>query len=381
MKKRKWLGALLNIILPGLGSAYGGKVKKGLIFYIATLMLVIGIRFVAFNFTIFQTMFFAIFGWYIFLLISGFLDAKRYTRNETHKYDKWYVYLLAFVCHLVFVNLITGRNLEKVSLISFASIPTTAMDPALLVGDVIAFKKTKNIQRHDIVTFHYPPEPNTMYVKRCIGIPGDSLEIKAGTVFINHQPLDGSAYRYRYFVTTYGTPLNERMLKQLHIDARDFNMVSDSSYEMLLTQKEVVSLRTAKVIRSVISAFVNEDEIQSFVYPNSDDFSWNVDHYGPVYIPKKDGVITLNAKNIDLYRYCIEHEGGQSSLDSAVVRLNGQEPPSYTFKQNYYFVLGDNRHNSADSRFWGFVPEDLLIGKAMYLYWSDNWNRVGMDVK
>lgn len=381
MKKRKWLGVLLNFVLPGLGSAYGRKVKKGLILYICTILLVTSIRFIAFNFTVFQATFFIIFGWYIFLLISGFLDVKSKTTYEPHKYDKWYIYLLAFAGHLVFINLITGKNLEKVSPVSFASIPTSAMDPALLVGDVLAFKKTKDIQQNDIVTFYYPPEPNTMYIKRCIGLPGDSLEVKSGTVFINQKPLDGSAYRYRYFVATDGTSIEERLLRQLHIDAREINMVSDTLYEILLTPKEAEVLRTATVIRSVVSGFLHEDEIQSFVYPNSDDFSWNVDYYGPVYIPKKGGTITLNAKNLDLYRYCIEHEGGRSKIDSAIVRLNGQDPPSYTFTQNYYFVMGDNRHNSADSRFWGFVPEDLLIGKAMYLYWSKNWNRVGMEVK
>lgn len=116
------------------------------------------------------------------------------------------------------------------------------------------------------------------------------------------------------------------------------------------------------------------------IYPKSENLKWNTDFYGTIYIPRKGDKIQLTDENIDFYSKCIAFENESVERDNSGLKVNGHFMSTYEFKENYFFMMGDNRHNSLDSRFWGLLPEKLVIGKAMYLYWGQTSDRIGKKV-
>lgn len=138
--------------------------------YILFFVVLFSLRFVAYNFGLFLFSLALIIGYYLYLIVSGYREVKKDRVYAPVSFDKWYVYILVLVLHWVLVSAIRGRTLDKLTPINFASIPTPAMDPALLVGDILAFKKTRAIDRNDVTIFWFPNDVQTMYVKRCIGV-------------------------------------------------------------------------------------------------------------------------------------------------------------------------------------------------------------------
>ena len=380
MKKNKLLGSLLNFLLPGLGYFYGRKLKKALITYVLFFVVVFSIRFVSYNFVLFSISLTAVIGYYVYLFISGYRDVKRDYVYEPDSFDKWYTYLAALVTHWILVSSISGPTLDKITPINFAQIPTPAMDPTLLVGDKLAFKKTQSLERNDVAIFWFPDNVNTIYVKRCIGMPGDSLRIKNRTVLINGLPLTGTTLKFKYLVTTDGAEISSRILKKHRLTEADFFRVSANAYYFFLTEQQFTELKKETFLKMVEPTVAKEGESESMIFPNSDDLNWNTDFYGSIYIPKKGDKIPLTKKNISYYLKCIQFENELVEIDNSGLKINGQFVDSYTFKTNYFFMMGDNRHNSLDSRYWGFLPQDLVIGKAMFLYWGTTTDRIGKKV-
>jgi signal peptidase I len=380
MKKKKWLGSLLNLLVPGLGNVYGRNIKRGVFNYILFFLVVFSLRFVAYNFALFVVSLILILTVCLYLIVSAYLDVKKINVAEPTRFDKWYAYVLVLIVHGVLMNSINRRALDNLTPINFASIPTPAMEPSLLVGDVLAFKKTKVLERNDVTIFWFPDNKETMYVKRCIGMPGDSLKIENSTVLINGTPLTNVPLKFRYHILTDGAAISSRILERNQLNDDDYFQSSSDAYEFFLTEQQAKEFKTFSFLKSIDLAIAIQGEREPMIYPASKNLPWNADFYGAIYIPKKGDRIQLTEENIDLYFKCIQFENQLAERDHSGLKVNGKLITLYEFKENYFFMMGDNRHNSLDSRYWGLLPQELVIGKAMYLYWGQESDRIGKDV-
>ncbi len=379
MKKQKWTGAALNFLLPGLGQFYAHKINKGILVYLLFFVVVFGLRFIAYNFPLFIISIALIIGYYVFLVVSGYRDVNEDKEYEGIRFDRWYIYVMLIIFHWLFTGTLKGRMIDNSTPINFASIPTPAMDPTLQIGDIFAFQKIKAPERNDVTTFWFPDDPTTMYVKRCVGIPGDSLQIRNATVFVNGTLLKTVPMKFKYRVTTNGTQISERTLQLNDLSANDFIQLSGDDYHFFLTEQEAENLKKLPFVKHIQLSLADQNDNDPSSYPVSDNFHWNADFYGPLYIPRRGDKIELTEDNIDLYLKCILFENGSVQRKEDGLYIKSKLQRYYEFKDNYYFMMGDNRHNSWDSRYWGFLPEKLVIGKAMYLYWGKK-GRMGKKI-
>ena len=155
-------------------------------------------------------------------------------------------------------------------------------------------------------------------------------------------------------------------------------MLAPGIYEFLLTKEKVDALKKLPYVKAVESKFQPAGTPSPYqrLFPYDDKHLWNVDNYGAIYLPKEGATIALTQDNISIYQRCIvEFEGNKLDMRDGKFFINDKETTTYTFKQGYYWMMGDNRHNSADSRFWGFVPEDHIVGKAVFIWMS--WDSEG----
>jgi signal peptidase I len=218
-----------------------------------------------------------------------------------------------------------------------------------------------------------PIDKEENYIKRCIGTPGDTLLIRHALVYINGQKdevPEESQYAYTV-VTRDGAPLTKALSDKLDETEEVGPGYQPNSYQYVLTRKGAEMVKQDPNVVSVTPFLQDSGAFDHEVFPFSPDYHWNVDNFGPLYIPKEGATIKLDTANLHKYRRVIEaYEHNKVEVHGKDIMINGKPADSYTFKMNYYWMMGDNRHRSADSRYWGFVPEDHVVGKASFIWMS-----------
>ncbi len=411
-----------------------------------------------------------IFFGYIYFPIIGLLDKKTVYEGPSHSKDKEKKTKRSFgrewADAIVFA--VVAATIIRTFVIEAYKIPTTSMEGSLLAGDFLFVSKLnygartpitpiafpfahhtmpfnlgkayskiiqlgyyrlpgfEKIKNGDVVVFNYPGDAYQFaerpldkrenYVKRCVGIAGDTLEVKNKQLYINGiaQP-HYQNMQFEYIVKTNGTSLSADVIKSLGINwyndfpeiiytypngnqqmgftddignpvgptdelfaqFQNYLIQNKDSVAVLLTYSQVENLKKQPNVTAILP--VNTSIIQgNWTYSLvAQYYKWNLDNYGPLIIPKKGWTIDLTNKD-NLYRYAqtiVLYEHADASIIEDRLLIKGQPVTNYTFKQNYYWMMGDNRHNSLDSRYWGYVPEDHVVGKPLFVWLSkDNFN-------
>lgn len=216
-----------------------------------------------------------------------------------------------------------------------------------------------------------PVDRRDNYVKRCVAIPGDVFEIRSNQIYVNGEAVNNPEdIQHNYRIETDGQALNDRFFERLGISKADQQGIPPNYY-LPLNKEKAEQVKAMPFIKSIEIEEEQPNGSGFQVFPFSSDYNWSRDNFGPLKMPEAGETVELNMKNLVLYeRIITAYEGNQLKVKDNQIYINGELANSYTFKMGYYFMLGDNRHKSADSRYWGFVPEDHIVGKPLLVWLS-----------
>ena len=343
---------------------------------------------------------------------------------------------------------VIAATILRTFLIEAYTIPTSSMEKSMLIGDFLFVSKTAygprvpmtpiafplvhhtmpvvggksysesvklpyhrmkglgEVKRNDCVVFNWPAETlgrpidkKENYVKRCVGIPGDKIEIIEAQLMVNDAPQEepeGMKKQWHYDVSTQGTGLNPNILYEKYDITEGGYGRNQNEYNLTLTNEGRDALKTFPNVTAINKRTEKPGSYAEYIFPHDKNFKWNVDNYGPITIPAAGTTIKLTTENLSIYKDILKRYEGEEMGDNEKFKniesvISKKGSCDYEFKMNYYWMMGDNRHNSADSRFWGFVPENHIVGKALFQWmsWDTNakglkkvrWNRLFRSVK
>jgi signal peptidase I len=352
------------------------------------------------------------------------MNLKFWNRNKTVKKKKvkksagreWFD---AIVFAVIAATLIRGLFIEAYT------IPTGSMEKTLLVGDFLFVSKVNygarmpitpvafpfahhtmpltgtkaywdgiqwkyrrlpglgTVKRNDVVVFNYPMDADAPlsrpvdkrenYIKRCIAIGGDTLRIINASVYVNGKPVEAPPFGEKYYyLRTDGTDFNPQTILDMNIEAQ---RSSGDEYIFNMSVEDAAIVREWSNVKTLTPYIRPVNDFDSQIFPHNGRYKWNADNLGPLIVPKEGWTVKLDSTTIPLYERAITvYEGNTLEQSGNDILINGQKASTYTFKMNYYWMMGDNRDNSLDSRYWGFVPEDHIVGKALFIWMSWNTN-------